>query len=301
MRRRATSNLVNGQERPGLGETALTALVLLVACAAVVLPFIGILSTSVSTAAHINRGGGTFVLWPDAFSLDAYRAVLSGGVVTRALMVSIGVTVVGTLLSVLASAMLAYALSRPGSFGHRPMLLLILFSLLFSPGLIPLYLTVKQVGLINSYWSLILPGLVSAFNVIVLRSFFMNIPAEILESARIDGAGDLHIFARIVLPLSKAVLAVIGLFYAVGYWNSFFNALIYLQDQSKWPLTLVMRTYVLQNAAFAQGELGAADVMAPQPALQMAILVIAITPILVVYPFLQRHFTAGMLTGAVKG
>lgn len=301
MRKQATSNLVNGQERPGLGETALTALVLLVACAAVVLPFIGILSTSVSTADHINRGGGTFVLWPDALSLDAYRAVLSGGVVTRALMVSIGVTVVGTLLSVLASAMLAYALSRPGSFGHRPMLLLILFSLLFSPGLIPLYLTVKQVGLINSYWSLILPGLVSAFNVIVLRAFFMNIPTEILESARIDGAGDLHIFARIVLPLSKAVLAVIGLFYAVGYWNSFFNALIYLQDQSKWPLTLVMRTYVLQNAAFAQGELGAADVMAPQPALQMAILVIAITPILVVYPFLQRHFTAGMLTGAVKG
>lgn len=294
-------HLVEGQERPGWGELALRSLVLLVACTAVIVPFIGILSTSVSTSEHINQAGGTFVLWPDTFSLDAYRAVLSGGVVARALAVSIGVTVVGTLLSVVASAMLAYALSRPGSFGHRPMLLLILFSLLFSPGLIPLYLTVKEVGLINSYWSLILPGLVSAFNVIVLRSFFMNIPTEIIESARIDGAGDFGIFARIVLPLSKAVLAVIGLFYAVGYWNSFFNALIYLQDQTKWPLTLVMRTYVLQNAQFGQGELGATDVLAPQPALQMAILVIAIAPILVVYPFLQRHFTAGMLTGAVKG
>ena len=293
--------MVNGQEPPGPGEKLLTAVVLIVACAAVIVPFIGIISTSLSSADHINRAGGSFVLWPDGFSLDSYRAVLSGGVVLRALMVSIGITTVGTLLSVTVSALLAYALSRPGSFGHRPMLLLLLFSLLFSPGLIPLYLTVKEVGLINSYWSLILPGLVSAFNVIVLRAFFMNIPGEVIESARIDGAGDLRIFLSIVLPLSKAVLAVIGLFYAVGYWNSFFNALIYLQDQTKWPLTLVMRTYVLQNAQFAAGELGAADVLAPQPALQMAILVIAIAPILFVYPFLQRHFTAGMLTGAVKG
>lgn len=293
--------LVDGQERPGRAETALTAIVLFLCCAAVVVPFVGILATSVSTADHIKRAGGTLVLLPDGINLDAYRAVLSGGVVTRALAVSIAVTAVGTLLSLTVSAMLAYALSRPGSFGHRPMLLTVLFSLLFSPGLIPLYLTVKQVGLINSYWSLVLPGLVSAFNVIVLRAFFMNIPTEILESARVDGAGDFLIFRRIVLPLSRAVLAVIGLFYAVGYWNSFFNALIYLQDQSKWPLTLVMRTYVLQNAQFAQGDLGAADALAPQPALQMAVLVIAILPILVVYPFLQRHFTTGMLTGAVKG
>lgn len=293
--------LPNGQEAPGTGERLLTAVVLAVCCAAVVIPFLGIVSTSLSTSDHINRAGGTFVLWPDGFHLDAYRAVLSGGVVARALMVSIGITAVGTVLSLAVSAMLAFALSRPGSFGHRPMLLLLLFSLLFSPGLIPLYLTVKQVGLIDSYWSLILPGLVSAFNVIVLRSFFMNIPTEIIESARIDGAGDLGIFARIIVPLSRPVLAVIGLFYAVGYWNSFFNALIYLQDQAKWPLTLVMRTYVLQNAQLAQADLGASDVLAPQPALQMAILVIAIAPILIVYPFLQKHFTTGMLTGAVKG
>lgn len=293
--------LPNGQEAPGTGERVLTAIVLAVCCAAVVIPFLGIVSTSLSTSDHINRGGGTFVLWPDGFNLDAYRAVLSGGVVARALTVSVGITVVGTVLSLIVSAMLAFALSRPGSFGHRPMLLLLLFSLLFSPGLIPLYLTVKQVGLIDSYWSLILPGLVSAFNVIVLRSFFMNIPGEIIESARIDGAGDLGIFARIVVPLSRPVLAVIGLFYAVGYWNSFFNALIYLQDQAKWPLTLVMRTYVLQNAQLAQADLGASDVLAPQPALQMAILVIAILPILIIYPFLQKHFTTGMLTGAVKG
>lgn len=300
-RRSAAARLENGQLAPRGAERLLTAVVLLVCCLVVVVPFWGIISTSLSSSGHLNQHGG-FVLWPDGFNIGAYRSVLSGGVVTRALMVSIGITAVGTILSLTVSAMMAYGLSRPGSVGHRPILLLVLFSLLFSPGLIPLYLTVKQVGLLDSYWSLILPGLVSAFNVIVLRSFFMNIPSELFESARIDGASDWGIFVRMVLPLSKPVLAVIGLFYAVGYWNSFFNALIYLSDQGKWPLTLVMRTYVLDNAQLAGGDLGAGvDALPPQPALQMAMLLIAIAPILVVYPFLQKHFTTGMLTGAVKG
>lgn len=293
--------LENGQQAPGPAEALLTGLILLICCLAVVVPFLGIISTSLSSARHLNQAGG-FVLWPDGINLDAYRSVLSGGVVTRALIVSIGITTVGTILSLAVSAMMAYGLSRPGSFGHRPILMVVLFSLLFSPGLIPLYLTVKQVGLLNSYWSLILPGLVSAFNIIVLRAFFMNIPAELFESARIDGATDWSIFTRMVLPLSKPVLAVIGLFYAVGYWNAFFGALIYLSDQGKWPLTLVMRTYVLDNAQLSGGDLGAGvDALPPQPALQMAMLLIAVAPILFVYPFLQKHFTTGMLTGAVKG
>jgi len=293
--------LDNGQQVPGLRERLLTGLVLFACCAAVIIPFVGIISTSLSSAGHINRSGG-FVLWPDGFNLDAYRSVLSGGVVTRALLVSIGITTVGTALSLAVSAMMAYGLSRPGSFGHKPILMVVLFSLLFSPGLIPSYLTVKQVGLLNSYWALILPGLVSAFNIIVLRAFFMNIPQDLFESARLDGASDWSIFARVVLPLSKAVLAVIGLFYAVGYWNAFFGALIYLSDQGKWPLTLVMRTYVLDNAQLSGGDLGAGvDALPPQPALQMAMLLIAVAPILCVYPFLQKHFTTGMLTGAVKG
>lgn len=293
-------SLENGQQAPSRGERLLIGVVLTICCAIVVVPFLGIVSTSLSSAQHLDQAGG-FTLWPDGFHIGAYVSVLSGGVVTRALFVSIGVTMVGTLLSLIVSAMMAFGLSRPGSFGHRPILMIVLFSLLFSPGLIPLYLTVKQVGLLNSYWSLILPGLISAFNIIVLRSFFMNIPTELFESARIDGASDWHIFTRLVLPLSKPVLAVIGLFYAVGYWNAFFGALLYLSDQSKWPLTLVMRTYVLDNAQLSQGELGAADVLPPQPALQMAMLIIAIFPILCVYPFLQKHFTTGMLTGAVKG
>ena len=286
---------------PRLPESLLKLIVLGVACLLVVVPFVGIVSTSLSSREHIDQAGG-FVLWPDAPSLAAYQTVLSGGVVTSALLVSVGVTLVGTALSVLVSAMLAYGLSRPGSFGSRPALLFVLLSLLFSPGIIPLYLAVQGYGLINTYAALVLPGVVSAFNVIVLRSFFVAIPAELLESARIDGAGDWQIFTRIVAPLSKAVLAVIGLFYAVGYWNSFFNALIYLNDQSRWPLPLVLRTYVLNNTQLSATDLAAgAEALPAQPALQMAMLLIAILPVLIVYPFLQRHFTKGVITGAVKG
>ena len=178
-----------------------------------------------------------------------------------------------------------------------------LLSLLFSPGLIPVYLTVRGFGLIDTYAALILPGLVGGFNVIVLRSFFVNIPPEMIESARIDGAGEWQIFTRIVTPLSKAVLAVIGLFYGVGYWNAFFNALLYLNDQSRWPLPLVLRSYVINNTQISATDLAAsgAQALPAQPALQMAMLLVAVVPILVVYPFLQRHFTKGVITGAVKG
>ncbi|GAB2597484.1 carbohydrate ABC transporter permease [Pseudactinotalea suaedae] len=280
---------------------ALKAIVLIVLCAAVILPFVGIISTSLADRAQVTASGG-FVLLPTNVSLDSYRTIFAGGVVSRALMVSLGVTIVGTAVSLAVSTLFAYALSRQGSFGQKPMLMLLLLSLLFSPGLIPSYLVVKELGLLDSYWALILPTALSAFNVIVLRAFFMGIPAELIDSARIDGAGHLMVFARIVLPLSKAVLAVIGLFYAVGYWNSFFNALIYLNDTAKWPLQLVLRTYVVNNTEIAATDLGSgSENLPPQASIQMAILVVTIVPILIVYPFLQRHFAKGVLTGAVKG
>lgn len=275
--------------------------ILLVACALVVLPFVGIVSTSLAGQRQVTNSGG-FVLVPDSASLAAYRAIFAGGVVTRALVISIAVTVVGTAISLLCTATLAYALSRPRSFGHKPLLLMVLFTLLFTPGIIPSYLTVKQLGLLDSYWSLIVPVAVNGFNVIVMRSFFMALPTEILESARIDGAGELTMLRRIVLPLSRAVLSVIGLFYAVGYWNAFFNALLYLNDNAKWPLQLVLRTYVVNNAELGVSQVGSgSEALPPQQSLQMAILVVSVVPILLVYPFLQRHFSKGVLTGAVKG
>lgn len=287
---------------PAMSSRVLKTVVLVVCCAVVIVPFLGVISTSIASQQHVTNSGG-FVLWPDALNLDAYKAIFNGGVVQRALLVSIVIAGGGTLISLAGSTMLAYSLSRPGSFGQRPILMIVLFSILFSPGLIPNYLVVKQFGLLDSLFALILPTAISGFNVIVLRSFFMGIPDSVLDSARIDGAGDFRIFWSIVLPLSRAVLAVVGLFYAVGYWNAFFNAMLYISDTAKWPLQLVLRTYVINNTELSSGDLGgaAADQLPPQESIQMAILVVSLVPILIVYPFLQRHFAKGMLTGAVKG
>lgn len=289
--------------RNGAGpfEKAFKAVVLTIACALVVIPFIGILSTSIAPAEQVTDAGG-FVLFPREIDLTAYRSILSGGVVTRALLISIFVTGVGTLLSLALTATLAWALSRRGTVANKQMLLLVLVSLLFAPGLIPTYLVVRQFDLIDSLWALILPTAVSAFNVIVVRAFFVNLPEELIDAARIDGASEWQIFRRIALPLSKAVLAVIGLFYGVGYWNAFFNALLYLNDASKWPLQMVLRTYVINGTEMGTAEMGqAVEAAPPQTTIQMAILVISIVPIVLVYPFLQCHFTKGVLTGAVKG
>lgn len=291
----------NGTAAPSGLSRAVKAIVLTGACLAVMLPFLSVISTSLAGADQVNSAGG-FVLWPHNPNFDSYRAILSGGVVTRALLVSLGITFFGTLFSLACTTLLAYSLSRPGSFGHKPMLLMVLFTLLFTPGIIPNYLMIKSLGLIDSYWSLILPVLINGFNVIVVRAFFLDMPQELLEAARIDGASDVRILFRVVLPLSKAPLAVVGLFYAVGYWNSFFNALLYLNDSAKWPLQLVLRTYVVNNAALGSDQLSVgATAPPPQESLQMAILVVAVIPILLVYPFIQRHFTKGVLIGAVKG
>jgi len=292
-------NRGRGQAAPGISERLIKAVVLTVLCFAVLVPFLAVFSTSIAPRGQISDAGG-LVLIPRGLDLTAYEAIFSGGVVTRALGVSVFVTVVGTALSLFVSCLLAYAISRRHFVLGRPVLLVVLIGMLFSPGIIPLYLVVKQTGLLNSLWALIIPTMVSGFNVIVLRSFFQGIPDELTESATIDGASEWVIFSRIVMPLSKAVLAVIGLFYAVGYWNSFFTALLYIDDATKWPMQLVLRTYVVNDAAMGQADIGI-EHMPPQSSLQMAILVVSMVPILIVYPFLQRHFAKGVLTGAVKG
>jgi putative aldouronate transport system permease protein len=266
----------------------------------VIIPFWSVIATSIADQKTINDSGGGMVMWPEGISFASYQAVLSGGVVTRAVAISVGITVIGTLLSLAATAGLAYWLSRPGAIWAKPMLMLVLGAVLFSPGLIPSYLVVKQFNLLDSLWSLILPVLVNAFNVIVMRAFFQELPQELFESAAIDGASSATVLFRIVLPLSKAVMAVIGLFYAVAYWNAFFNALLYIQSTDKWPMALVLRTYVVNQTTIG-GDQVSAEVLPPQLPLQMAILVIAIVPILVLYPFLQRHFAKGVMIGAVKG
>jgi len=287
-------------EKPHPVTQVVKTIALAICVALVIIPFWSVIATSIADQDTINASGGGMVMWPTGVTFSAYEAVLSGGVVTRAVIISIGITVIGTLLSLAATAGLAYWLSRPNALGAKPVLMLLLGAVLFSPGLIPTYLVVKQFNLIDSLWSLILPVLVNAFNVIVMRAFFQELPQELFESAAIDGAGSATILFKIVLPLSKAVLAVIGLFYAVAYWNAFFNALLFIQSSDKWPMALVLRTYVVNQTTIG-GDQVSAEVLPPQLSLQMAILVIAIVPILVLYPFLQRHFAKGVMIGAVKG
>ncbi|WP_116951825.1 carbohydrate ABC transporter permease [Jiangella endophytica] len=280
---------------------AIKFIALLVSVVLVIVPFWTVIATSFADEETINANAGGMVMWPTGFTVSSYEALLNGGVVTRALVISVLVTVVGTLLSLAVTACLAYWLSRPGALGAKPMLLLVLGSVLFSPGLIPNYLVVKELGLLDNYWSLILPVMVNGFNVIVMRAFFQNLPRELFESAAIDGASSATVLVKIVLPLSKAVLAVIGLFYAVAYWNAFFNALLYIQSADKWPMALVLRTFVVNQTTIGGDQVGATEALPPQLSLQMAILVMATVPILIVYPFLQKHFAKGVMIGAVKG
>ena len=286
-----------------LGKPVVLGLVVLL----VAFPLYVVVVTSLSSTEAVTRAGG-LVIVPRELTVAAYVQLLSGGVVTRALLISVCITVVGTLFSLGITVLAAYGLSRPGSLLHRPLLFVVLLTFLFGPGIIPSYLLVNSLGLIDSYGSLILPTAISAFNLIVMRAFFMGIPGELIDSARIDGAGEVAVLTRIVMPLSKAVVAVVGLFYAVGYWNAFFNAMLYLNDNNKWPLQMVLRTYIVQAQALpsgAGGVTGSAGIagMAPAPslAIKMAIVVIAIVPVLVIYPFIQKHFTKGVIIGAVKG
>lgn len=291
-------SLIHGARRPTWAVRVLKFIVLGVSCALIIVPFLAVVSTSLADQGQIADAGG-YVLFPESPTIDAYRAILSGGVVTRAMAVSIGVTVVGTLLSLAVVVTMAYSLSRPGSWGQRPALLAVLMTMLFSAGIIPNYLLIKELGLIDSLWALILPGLTSAFQIIIVRTFFLEVPGEIVDAAKIDGASDLQVLVRIMLPLSKAVLAVVGLFSAVAYWNAYFNAVLYIQSPENWPLQLVLRTYVIDNAQLGADLPG--EVLPPQQSLQMAILVLSLIPILLVYPFLQKHFAKGLVLGAVKG
>jgi putative aldouronate transport system permease protein len=287
------------EEDPGVvGQTAkgvvLTGVVL-----AVLVPLWVVLVTSLSSRDTINAAGGLVVV-PRELDLSAYRIIFSGGQISKALLVSTLITVVGTVFSLVLTVLAAYGLSRPGSVLHRGLLFYFLLTFLIYPGLVPTYLVVTGLGLKDSLWSLILPGAVSVFNLVVVRAFFQNIPAELLDSARIDGAGEFRILARIVLPLSRAVIAVVGLFYAVGYWNIWFNALLYIDDNEKFPIQRVLQSYILAGQSPQQSGAVIAN-LPPTLAIKMAVVVVTVAPIAMVYPFVQRHFTRGVIVGAVKG
>ncbi len=297
--RRATGR-APWMEQPSFLDQAVKFLFLFLVAIVVVFPFVYVLAVSFSSSKDVLSGG--LILFPRHPSLDAYQALLEGGVVAHALVVSVGLVVFGTAAKMIATTALAFGLSKRGVPGSKLILFMVLGTFLFSPGIIPNYLLVKALGMINTYQSLILPGLISVFNLVVMRNFFMDIPTDLVEAAQMDGANDWQLLWSVFLPLSKAVLAVIVLFYGVDIWNAFFNALLYLNDASMWPIQLVLRQYVLQGSALASAtQLNPNQPPPPAETIQMAIVVLATVPILIVYPFLQKYFTKGVLTGAIKG
>jgi multiple sugar transport system permease protein/putative aldouronate transport system permease protein len=275
-----------------------------VVLAVVIVPLYCIVLTSLSTQGAISRAGG-LVLVPHGLTLDAYRQVFENSTVTRSLEVTFGITLVGTVISMVVSVLCAYGLSRYRSFAHRTILMTLIITMFVSGGLIPTFIVVSQLGGYDQYWALILPNAVSVFNILVLRSFFAGTAVDLIDAARLDGAGEWRILWSVVLPTSRAVTAVITLFYAVGYWNTFFGAMLYMPaDQQKWPIQYVLYQYVnlgMTMPGVANSGYGGIHQQSSPLSLSMAVVVLTVLPIVIVYPFVQKHFAKGMLTGAIKG
>ncbi|WP_240414146.1 carbohydrate ABC transporter permease [Paenibacillus periandrae] len=279
----------------------INSLLLLIIAAACILPFIFIIASSLTAPEELLRKG--FILFPTKFSLVGYKYILSTDIIVSSLGVSIFITVVGTLANLLFTALMAYPLAQRELMGVKLFMKLVVFSMLFSGGMIPTYLVVKETGLLDHVGSLIIPGLISAFNLIIMRSFFQNLPDGLEEAARIDGCSDVGILFRIVLPLSAPVLASLALFYAVGHWNAYFNAVLYINDSTLWPIQVWLRQIVIlsQGGIGDSTNFGEDFVAPPAETVKMAVIVLSTLPILIVYPFLQKHFAKGALLGSVKG
>ena len=264
-----------------------------------VIPFIYVIAASFATEAEIQTRPIFFI--PDSPTLDAYARIFDmndmGTRVFHSLLISVCVTAIGTFINLFFTTTMAYGLSRSNLIGKKPLLNMVLFTMVFGGGMIPLFLVVKGLGMYDTYAALILPGAISAYNMIIVRNFFMELPRELEEAASIDGCSDIGIFIKIALPLSLPCLATFGLFYAVGHWNNYFGALLYLEDSTKFPFQLVLRNIVMQTAETQTDP----NALIPEDTLKMAVIVIGTVPILIVYPFLQKHFAAGVMVGAVKG
>ncbi|MGM0126002.1 ABC transporter permease [Enterococcus sp. AZ194] len=263
-----------------------------------VLPFFNVVATSFASTQEVVSK--KFILFPTTFSLDAYRYILSTPTIFRALAVSIGITGVGTLVSMTITSLMAYGLSRKYLFGRNFFNFLIVFSMLFSGGMIPTFLVVKSLGLVNSYWAMILPVCVNAMNMIIMRNFFQALPDSLEESAKMDGCTDLGVFIKIMLPLALPSIATISLFYAVTYWNTYMNAILYINDSSKWPIQILLRQIVIVSSGM-QAESSSVDILPPAQTIKMAVIVVATVPMLIAYPFVQKYFVKGALMGSVKG
>ncbi|UQZ84216.1 L-arabinose transport system permease protein AraQ [Paenibacillus konkukensis] len=269
----------------------------------VLYPLVFVLSASVSDPAAVLNG--EMWLWPKDLSFVGYKKVLENHDLLRSYTNTIVYTVIGTAINLVMTVMAAYPLSQKSFYGRNVITAFMVFTMFFSGGLVPAYMLVKQLGMLNSMWALLIPGSVSVWNIVIMRTFFQNsIPSEMQEAAAIDGCSDWKALWRIVLPLSMPILAVMVLFYAVGHWNAYFSALIYLTDRELYPLQLLLREFLVQGEMEHMvnvGDSSHAKTIMDQEAVKYAVVVVANLPILLLYPFLQQYFVKGIMIGALKG
>lgn len=265
----------------------------------VMIPLIHVVAASFSSPSAYVRHQG-LLLYPVDFSLDAYKAVMKNKNILTGYVNTIFVVVVGTGLNVFMTTVAAYVLSRKNVYWNNMIMMALVFSMYFSGGMIPFYLVVKGVGLNNSIWALIIPSMVSTYNLIIMRTAMASVPESMEESAKLDGASHWIILWRIMFPLVKPTVAVICLFYAVTHWNAWFDSMLFIRDRENYPLQLILREILIQNDTTAMTAGGGDDYLISET-IQFATIVAATFPILTIYPYIQKYFVKGVMIGAVKG
>ncbi|MDN4527401.1 carbohydrate ABC transporter permease [Fictibacillus fluitans] len=262
-------------------------------------PLYYIFVASISSVSEIAKHG-SFMFWPKGLTFETYQAVFQNSFILKGFRNSIFYVVVGTSINMIFSIFAAYALSRKWLKGRKIIMMMIVLTMFFGGGLIPNFLIVQKLGMFNTVWALLLPGAISAWNVIMMRTYFLGLPDSLEESARIDGANDFQILFKVMLPLAKPILAVMVLFYGVGHWNSWFSASIYLQNRELWPLQMILREILIQGRVADFGGSGATVTHQVAKNLKYATIIVSTIPILLVYPFIQKYFVKGVMLGSLK-
>ncbi|MEI0737605.1 carbohydrate ABC transporter permease [Paenibacillus sp. JTLBN-2024] len=269
----------------------------------VLYPLIFVLSASFSDPQTVLRG--EMLLWPKGFNLNSYSKIFQNQDILSGYSNTLLYTTIGTLINLVMTVLGAYPLSRKDFVGKNAVMALFVFTMFFGGGLIPTYLLIKDLGMLNTFWVMVIPNAVSIWNIIIMRTFFQqSIPYELQEAATIDGCSNIQILTRIILPLSMPIIAVMILFYAVGHWNAFFSALLYLSDKEKFPLQLILREILIQGQTSDMVKMSTESAIKQQrevEGIKYAVLVVANIPVLILYPFLQRYFVKGVMIGAIKG
>ena len=298
MKGKHTKRTFGGDQMFDVGVTVIAAFVLVI----VLVPLLFVLAASFSDPDLVVRG--KVLLIPKGFTTKAYQMVFENKDIWKGFRNTCFYTVVGTAISVTLTVLAAYPLSKKELPGRNIFMMLILFTMYFSGGMIPTYLVVKDLGMYDTVWALLIPAAISTYNLIVAKTFFENsIPAEVYESARLDGCNNIAMLPKIVLPLSKAILAVLVLYYAVGIWNAYFDALIYLRNSNLHPLQIILRNILLlgQTEQMGTNDVGMAEKVKMAEAVKYSAIVVSSIPMLILYPFVQKYFVKGVMIGAVKG